>query len=184
MDERTELQVLRDHFLQAAKFDEHSAVFLPFIMSLDPTSERTRTVENQAAWHVYVETKGGVIHAQWLARREADPDAVVTPEDALAIIRPLVDRTRVAPVPLAQEIASHWLSLADTDADKRTLLRLYIAKALEQPDLHDALTEIAVRNASADVRVQPAGHQLPRELVDDLEVLDHASAGCRCAQHR
>ncbi|MCY3887045.1 MAG: hypothetical protein OXG19_05000 [Chloroflexi bacterium] len=143
MDEAAGLQAFRERFLQGAVFEEHILEFLPLIASFLPASQRTQTNESRAAWRAYVATEAGAVHAQCLARREADPDAVITLEEARIIVGPLLDPTRTAPRLSGQRLAQFWAMLPPTDPDKLEMLAFFLALAARHPAFYEAVRLIA-----------------------------------------
>ena len=90
MNDLAGLQAFRDRFITGYLIEEGIAELLPVMASFLPASERTRTAQSRAAWRVYVATEAGALHAACLARRDAEPDAVVTRDEARTIVGPAV----------------------------------------------------------------------------------------------
>ena len=137
MNELAGLQAFRERYLQGQVIEEQVTELLPVMASFQPASQRTQTAQSRSAWRAYVATEGGAMHARCLAQREADPNAVPTPEQARVIVRPWLDPAHAAPVLSGPRIARYWLTLPHADADKGAMLRFFIAAAAEEPLFHE-----------------------------------------------
>ena len=144
MNELAGLQAFRDRFITGYLIKESIAEFLPVIGAFLPASQRTQTAEGQSVWRTYVATEGGAMHARCLAQREADPNAVPTPEQARVIVRPWLDPAHAAPVLSGPRIARYWFTLPHADADKGAMLRFFIAAAAEEPVFHEVVRGIVI----------------------------------------
>ena len=143
MDDLAGAQAFRDRFLKGHVIDEHVAKFGPLVVSFLPASQRTTTAERRAVWGVYVATEAGAMHAHCLAQREANPDAVIPPEHARVIVRPLLDPKPAEPLLSGQRLAQYWFTLEEADADKWAMLRFFILAAATQPVFYEAVTLIS-----------------------------------------
>ena len=103
---------------------------VPLVASFLPASQRTQTAKSRTAWQAYVATEAGAMHDRCLAQREAHPDTVITPEEALIIVRPLLDPAcSLFPVISGPRLARFWRSLQEGDAAKEDILQFFIAAA-------------------------------------------------------
>ena len=143
MDDLVGAQTLRDRFLKGHVIDEQVAEFGPLVVSFLPASQRTSTVERRAVWRAYLATEGGGMHAHCLAQRAANPNAVIPPEHARVIVRPLLDPKPAEPLLSGQRLAQYWFTLEEADADKGAMLRFFILAAATQPVFHEAVKLIS-----------------------------------------
>ena len=133
---------------------------VPLIASFLPASQRTQTAKSRTAWQAYVATEAGAMHDRCLAQREAHPDTVITPEEALIIVRPLLDPAcSLFPVISGPRLARFWLSLQEGDAAKEDILQFFIAAASGEPAFHEAVSAIVIGHMRSR---QPLGDDLIR----------------------
>ena len=139
MNVREGLATLQLRYVEAHHWLAQCQEFFPLWLSFLPAAERTGTPRLQGIWDAYVATEAGAVHDQVLARLDADPAAVVTPDEARTIVRPLLDEARTVSPLSAEPLASFWLALPARAAVKWELLRVFIAVAAVDYGFHKAL---------------------------------------------
>ena len=143
MDERVGFRIFHERFTRYLE-NHPNEVWMALAPFYLPLSLLEETVKVPSPWRTYIATEAGAMHARCLAERDANPDAVITPEQAQVIVRPLIDLARAAPVGgLEERIAQYWITHEQGSAEGLTVLRFFIAVARRNAVFYRAVNSIA-----------------------------------------